>query len=97
MTKIVWHQGGATTPEIGAPTYGNYHRQCIVQPMNANPHATLCPQPKPKTQRTPTKGYQNGDGQLIGLTFVTHCNHVYTQYLVTYTQNVVTAAVKMQV
>ena len=37
----------------------------FVQPMNANPFATLCPKPKPDTQKTPPKGYQNGGGHPI--------------------------------
>ena len=44
---------GATTPNTGAkpPTYGSHPRQCIVQPINVNLHATLCPKSKPETQR----------------------------------------------
>ena len=52
------HWGPMTSDTCAKPpTYGSHPCQCIVQPINDNTHATLCPKSKPKTQRMPPKGY----------------------------------------
>ena len=54
MIEIQMVRGAPMTPDTGAkpPTYGGHPHQCTVQPINVNPLATLCPKPKPETQRT---------------------------------------------
>ena len=80
------------------PTYRGHPLWCIVQPMDANPSATLRPKPKPVTQKPPPKGYPNGGSHPIGWTWQpSPMSTGFHPTSPTTTQTAVAAAVKQRV
>ena len=91
---------GAKPSKTGAkpPTYGGHLQQCILQPMNANPPATVYPKPKPDTQKHHPKATKKVAVTRTGWHGNRHPSKPScTQLLVAYTQPVVTAAVRQRV
>ena len=76
MTKIQMARGSPMTSDTGAKprTHGGHPRQYIVQPMNSNPLATLCPKPKPNTKRHPKLPKRWRSTERVDIANVTHLN-----------------------